>query len=107
MKIKGNSKDWEVIPCTSFFSRLKGNMGKKEINNVLMFSKCNSIHTFFMRNSIDVVMISKDNKILYCYSNLSPWRIILPKKGVFATLEFPAGENAYQISDIIEYKKEI
>ncbi len=107
MKIKGKTKDWEVVSCTSFFSRLKGNMGKKRINKVLLFPKCNSIHTFFMKKEIDVVMISKDNVVLYCYNNLSKWKIIFPKKGVYATLEFPTGENIYQINDKIEYKKEM
>lgn len=107
MKIKGKSKDWDILPCTNFFNRLKGNMGKKKIDTVLLFPKCNSIHTFFMKANIDVVMIDKENNVLYCYNNLSKWKIILPKRKVFATLEFPSGENIYQINDKVEYKKEI
>lgn len=105
MKIKGKTKDWEVIYCKNFLSRLKGNMGKKEIDNVLQFPKCNSIHTFFMRSAIDVVMISESGIVLHCFPKVSKWRIIWPRKNVYAILEFPPGENQYHIGDQIEYKK--
>lgn len=106
MKIKGKSKNLDMIICASFWSRLKGNMGKKEINNVLFFPKCNSIHTFFMRTNIDVIMISKDNIVKFVYKNLSPYKIIWPKKDVYATVEFPALENNYQIGDKFVYENE-
>lgn len=107
MKIKGKTKEFEIITCNHFKSRFLGNMGKKRIENVLLFPRCNSIHTFFMREAIDVVMIDSKNTVLYCYSNLKPWKILWPKKGVSSTLEFPKGENIYQINDILTYKKEL
>lgn len=106
MKIKGKTKYFEIVNCNSFKSRFLGNMGKKKIEKVLLFLKCNSIHTFFMKEPIDIVMIDKNNTVLYCYTNLKPWKIIWPKKKVFATLEFPKGENIYQVKDKVEYKKE-
>ena len=39
-------------------------MLKKEINYCLRF-KTNSIHTFFMKENIDIVMTNKNNKVLY------------------------------------------
>lgn len=106
MKIKGKSKYWEIIECINFSKRLKGNMGKKEIKEVLLFPKCNSIHTFFMKKKIDIVMIDKNNIVRFYYNHLSPYKIIWPKKNVYSTLEFPEGENIYQINDKIIYKKE-
>lgn len=107
MKIKGKTKEFEIVNCNNFKSRLLGNMGKKKVEKVLLFQKCNSIHTFFMRESIDVVMVDKNNVVIYCYPNMKPWKIIWPKKKVFATLEFPKGENVYHLNDTIEYKKEL
>ena len=65
-------------------------MFTKNISNALLFSKCNSIHTFFMRDNIDVIMCDKDNNIIYYYRDLSKNRIILPKKGVSKVLETPS-----------------
>lgn len=66
-------------------------MLKKNIDYCLCFPKCNSIHTFFMLEPIDVVMTDKDNNILYTFENLLPNKIILPKKNVYYTYEFPKG----------------
>ena len=89
MKIINNNKSLNLIYCNTFFKRLKGFMFKKEINFCLCFPHCNSIHTFFMKNSIDVIMTDKDYNILYIYENTKPNKIILPKKNVYYTFEFP------------------
>lgn len=89
MKLIYNDKDIDITNCNTFFSRLKGFMFKKNINNALLFDKCNSIHTFFMESNIDVIMCDKDNNILYYYNNLSKNKIIWPKKNVYKTIELP------------------
>lgn len=106
MKIQGKTNVFEIIICKSFKRRLIGNMGRKKIDTVLLFPHCNAIHTFFMKQKIDVVMIDQNNKVLYCYPHVSPYRILLPKKGVFQVLEFPADENPYRAGDVIELEKE-
>lgn len=83
-------KSINLIECKSFFSRLKGFMFTKNINKALLFNRCNSIHTFFMRNNIDVIMCDKDNTILYYYRNLGKRKIILPKRKVFKVFETPS-----------------
>ena len=90
MKLIYNNKEIELINCISFYSRLKGFMFKKNINNALLFNKCNSIHTFFMKENIDVIMCDKDNNILYFYKNLNKNKIILPKKKVYKVIETPS-----------------
>ena len=66
MKIILKNKEINVKTCQKFKDRLLGMMFKKEkLNYGLCFPKCNSIHTFFMRDSIDVIMTNKENKILY------------------------------------------
>lgn len=105
MKIQGKTKNFEIVNCNNFKKRFLGNMGKQKIEEVLLFPNCNSIHTFFMRTKIDVVMLSKENIVLFIYPSLSKWKIIFPKKKVYSTLEFPMGENIYQIGDKVEYKQ--
>ena len=90
MKLSDGKKDIELINCKSFVSRLKGFMFKKNINNALLFDKCNSIHTFFMKENIDVILCDKDNTILYFYKNLGKNKIIWPKKNITKVYETPS-----------------
>ena len=55
----------KVIEAKSFKERLFGLIGKKNIDYCLLFNHCNSIHTFFMKEKIDIVMTDKNNKIIY------------------------------------------
>lgn len=66
-------------------------MFTKNINKALLFNRCNSIHTFFMKENIDVIMCDKDNIILYYYKDLGNNRIILPKRSVRKVFETPSG----------------
>lgn len=90
MKLIYENKEIELIECKSFYSRLMGFMFKKNINNALLFNKCNSIHTFFMKENIDVIMCNKDNNILYFYKNLNKNKVILPKKNIYKVYETPS-----------------
>ena len=82
---------FNLIDCVSFSSRFMGLMFTRDFDYCMRFGKCNSIHTFFMKTNIDVVMTDKDDNVLYVFKDLKPWRVILPKKGVYSTYEFPAG----------------
>ena len=90
MKLAYENKEINLTECKSFFTRLKGFMFKKNIDNALLFNKCNSIHTFFMKENIDVIMCDKDNNILYYYKDLGKNKVILPKKNVRKVFETPS-----------------
>ena len=106
MYIKYNNKTIKAINCTSFYSRLKGFMFKKNIDYSLLFDKCNSIHTFFMKENIDVILCDKDNNIKYYYSNLPKNKIILPKKGVSKVIETPSNYFDIKINDKLFFYEE-
>ena len=76
----------------------------KDINHALLFKKCNSIHTFFMISNIDVVLCNNDNVILYYYKNVTPNRVILPKKGVTRVYELPVNYFDIKVDDMLEVK---
>lgn len=94
----------KIINCNSFWKRFKGLMLKKNINYILCFPKCNSIHTFFMLKPIDVIMTDKDYNILYIFYNLKPNRIVLPKKRVYYTYELPINTIRVKIGDKLNLK---
>ncbi len=102
MHIKINNETIYVKECDTFFKRLKGLMFKKNINENLCFKKCNSIHTFFMFDNIDVVMTDKNFNILYIYKNLKHSKIILPKRHVYYTFEFPKEKFNFKKSEKIK-----
>ena len=92
MKITICQVDIPVMVCTKLWSRFKGMMFiKKRLHHGYLFPHCNSIHTCFMRQPIDIIMTDQKGIILYYYPNIKPWRIILPKKGAINTYEFSIG----------------
>ena len=65
MKLIFKDKEIDLIECKTFYNRLRGSMFTKNIDKALLFNRCNSIHTFFMKKNIDVIMCDDDNFILY------------------------------------------
>lgn len=105
MKLVFKDKDIELKESKSFYHRLKGFMFTKDIKVALLFNRCNSIHTFFMKNNIDVIMCDNDNKILYYYKDLGKNKIILPKKGVKKVFETPSKYFDIEIGNKMTIKK--
>jgi len=91
MKIIINKKRIPLKEANTFWLKFKGFMFKKNIDYALLFKNCNGIHTFFMKEEIDVILTDKENNILYLYPNLKKNKIILPKKNVYNTYELPKG----------------
>ena len=106
MKLICNNKEIEIIDCKTFFSRFMGNMFKKNIERGLLFRHCNSIHTFFMKENIDVLMCDRDFKIIYYYKDLEKNRVILPKRKVYAVIELPVNFYSFEIGERIVIKNE-
>ncbi len=80
----------------TFFSRLKGLLGKKSIsrNYGLLLVPCGSIHMFFMKFPIDVFFLKKASggfEILKIVKNLAPWRMCFAPTGTGAVLEVSPG----------------
>lgn len=80
---KNEQKHIKLKHALNFYQRLMGLMFKNTIKPLLFIQKTpkryfSSIHTFFMKKTIDILYISEDNKILE-YVTLSPWKIYTPK----------------------------
>ena len=99
--IKNNIK-LEIRMCNNIFNRFLGFMFKKNITYGLCFPKCNSIHTFFMKESIDIIMTDKNYNILYILKKIKPNKIILPKKNVYYTFELPINKFNFEINEKIK-----
>ncbi len=102
LKLIYHDKAIDLVECKSFFSRFKGFMFDKKIDKCLYFNHCNSIHTFFMKKNIDVILCDRNNTILYYYPNLSSGHIILPKKNVVKVFELPVGYFNFKLNEKVE-----
>jgi|AGTN01.2.fsa_nt_gi Uncharacterized conserved protein len=95
-----------IVNANDFFKKLIGLSFKfNKLNYCMLFKNCNAIHTLFMFQSIDVIMMDKNNKVLYIKEKLSPLKIIFPKKNCRCTLELPLNtikKLNIKINDIIE-----
>ena len=98
MKVIVNNKEINLIDANNFIKRLKGLMFQKNINYCLRI-KTNCIHTFFMKEKIDVVMTDKNNNILYIFKNINKNKVII-KKHVYYTYEFPNNFINSNINDL-------
>ncbi len=76
MTLNTPQKSYPIFIANTFLKRLFGLMGKKEITYGLIFPRCNSIHTFFMKENIDVIGLDENNEVIYKYENLPKNKII-------------------------------
>jgi len=79
--------------ANSWWQRFKGLQFRKPLpdGHAILLRPCSSIHTFWMRFSIDVVFLSEEGRIVEIRKGVRPWRIVLPKPGSFVVLEMTAG----------------
>ncbi|MDA3895033.1 MAG: DUF192 domain-containing protein [Desulfobacteraceae bacterium] len=87
----------QVIACpvyraNSFFQRMQGLLGRSAMKDGegLYISKCHSIHTFFMKFSIDIIFIDKEFRVKKVITCLKPFRLAFGSFGTAGTLELPS-----------------
>jgi len=97
-----------VILANTYFSRLRGLLGKKSLGagEGMLLKPCNAIHMMFMRFNIDAVFISKDNKVVYILKNFRKWRFSKIVGNAASTLELAAGasEGKFDIGDELSFE---
>jgi len=82
--------NFNIINCNNFKKRFLGMMFLKEkTSNGYYFKKCNSIHTFFCKYPLDVILLDKNNYIIDIKYNLKPWKIF--KFKCYSIIEFNHG----------------
>jgi len=93
----------KIIIADTFFKRLKGLMGKRDFDDVILFTNLtdSSIHTMFMRFEIDIYFLDK-NKIIYDKVSLKPWKFYKPKKRAAYILETKKNKLKLEIGDSLD-----
>lgn len=82
-----------VEHAVSPWQRMVGLIGRSRLEaEGMLFDRCNSIHTFFMRMPIDVVFLDEERRVVRAVEDVRPWRPFVGCAGAASVLELPAGE---------------
>lgn len=67
----------KMVVANQMFDRIKGLMFSTELPacDGFLIRPCNSIHTFFMLYSLDILFLDRDFKVVKALYDLSPWRM--------------------------------
>ncbi|MEF3279432.1 MAG: DUF192 domain-containing protein [Elusimicrobiota bacterium] len=92
--------------ANNFINRFLGLIPKKKLeeSECLMITNCPAVHSCFMRFTIDVVFVSKENKVLDIV-RMKPWRFSKFYDSKYA-IEFNSGfvYGKISIGDEVEVK---
>ena len=93
-QLAGTNTLLEVEIADTFFSRLRGLMGRKPLppGYGLLLIPCNNIHMCFMRFAIDVIYLDKEYRVQKIVEAVPPWIGLSMCLGAYAALEMNAGE---------------
>lgn len=97
----------QVKLADSFFDRLIGLMFQESMNGFdgLLITKCKSIHTCFMRYSLDILFLDEENKIVKIFRHIKPWRFTLLYFSASKVLELNGGQlmDDILVGDEVEF----
>ena len=97
----------------SLFDRGTGLLCKKFVDgkmDAMIFERCRSLHTFFMKYKFDAFFVDKSKKVITLYKDAPPWRIFNADAGLltnYTAIECPSGtieRTNTTVGDIIEWK---
>lgn len=97
-----------VQVAANFWSRAIGLLftGKLGEDQGLWIRPCSDVHTWFMRYSIDVVFLGKDNRVLAISENVAPFRFVFGPKGSQTVLELASGAamlSGIKVGDMLNF----
>lgn len=99
--------------ANGYIVRMRGMIGRNFADanfDAMVFSRCNCIHTFFMKRPLDVVFVRRDNVVCKICPELPPWRPYVRATEAFTTLELPVGMIAASgtgVGDVLDLAAEV
>lgn len=106
-RTKGTLIAQDAVLKATFWARMKGLLGERGLaaGCAVILLPCNSIHTFFMRFSIDVLFVDKNNRVAKTIADLAPFRLSSICFKATSAVELPAGTikaSRTSFGDILE-----
>lgn len=89
----------KVVVAKTFFERSKGLLGQTGLTNdeCLWIHHCNSIHTFFMKFSIDVLYVDKNLNVTCIHRDVKPWKLSWGGFNSSSCFEFQANKLSLDV----------
>ncbi len=77
----------------TFWKRLQGLQFVRSLptDSGLLLTPCSSLHTCWMRFSIDVIMLDMDCGVLGIKTQVRPWRVVICDRGTAQVIEVCPG----------------
>jgi hypothetical protein len=93
---RGTELAGDARAARGFWPRLVGLLGRRSLapGEALLLDPCTSVHTAFMRFTIDVVYLDGERRVLKVVPNLRPFRVSAVLRARAAVIELPAGTIA-------------
>jgi len=84
----------DVVLADTPVRRIIGLLGNKLLSDgqAMIIAPCNCIHTLFMRFSIDVLFVDKNNKVVKVLEQLAPFRLSSVYWKSQKVIELPCGK---------------
>ena len=95
-----------VEVADSFKARLRGLIGRKELEGAILLRPARSVHTFGMRFPIDVAYCDREMRVL-ALASMRPLRVGRPRPKAHVVVEARAGAFerwGLQVGDTLEVK---
>ncbi|MBE8221685.1 MAG: DUF192 domain-containing protein [Bdellovibrionales bacterium] len=107
---KNNSKTLssKVHIAKNFSSRLKGLMFSNPLegDHCLWISQCKSVHSCFMKFTLDILFVDKKLKVVKIITDFKPWRVTSICMKSDSVFEFSAGKlNNIKVGDHLLVQK--
>ena len=98
-----------IIRAQGFLDKLFGLTIRRKLDKKkgFLLYDCNSIHTLWMRYSIDVIFMDINGRVLAVFNDLKPFRVTPFIKNAAYALEMAsgsAGENSLKAGDNIQFE---
>ena len=83
----------QIERAATWRARLRGLLGRSGLagGSALVIEPCTSIHTFFMKFSIDALFLGADGRVIRAIPGLRPWRATRTYPSAAMVAELPAG----------------
>jgi uncharacterized membrane protein (UPF0127 family) len=96
----------DLSVAETFWPRLIGLLGRSGLstNQGLWIKRCNSIHTWSMKFTIDCVFVDHQLRVKSVVHEVRPWRWVWPRWGSDSVFELAAGtarEKNIEVGDVL------
>lgn len=81
----------EVMVAENLFQRLRGLLFRPDWKGGMLLP-AKSVHTFFMKQNIDVFFLDRYGKVIHAVLDMKPWRVTKVVRRAKIALEVPSGK---------------